>query len=341
MIRFAIAALAMLLSVPAAQAASFDCARADTPFETAICTSPDLSTADEVLAQAYATALGGLSKPAASEVTAGQKAWLDYAQRACSDDAQPIAPSYTEDQAQCLVGIFRARVAALEASRMLGGYRFYPIDRFLVEADTDAEPDAFAKVASKTFQTVKIDGADATATAFNAAIDALTAERSDFFAAGSTEIAPGDASTDTDISTVVREVTSARISLETNDYWYGHGAAHGNYTIWSHHFLTDAQRLLVASDIFAGEGWEPRLAELALAALEARLGEGLFEPEMADLESWVADPQRWDFTEDGLRLRFQIYEVTAYAAGAPQVTIAWDDLDELLADDARRLAASY
>lgn len=335
MLRFALAPLAVLLVASAAGAASFDCARATTPFETAICTHPELSAADEVLAQAYATALGGLSKPAAHIVTDGQKAWLDYAQRACSDDAEPIATPYTDDQALCLASTFHERIASLEASRMLGGFRFYPLDSFLVERDTEAEPDAYTKVATKTFQTMKIDGTTPLAAAFNAAIDALLAER------GATPIAPGDVTSDASTETRVTEVTDRRISLETNDYWYGHGAAHGNYTIDAHHFLIDRQRLLGASDIFAGDGWQQKLAELALAALEDKLGDGLFEPEMSDLTDWVADPRRWTFTEDGLVLRFQIYEVTAYAFGAPQVTIGWPALAGLLTADAEAIASPY
>ncbi len=339
MIRFTLATLAVLAAASTAGAASFDCARASTPFETAICTSPQLSAADETLAQAYATALGGLSADAAAVVTGGQKAWLDYAQRACSDDAQPISTPYTDDQAQCLASTFSQRIQSLEASRMLGGYRFYPLDSFLVERDTEAEADAFAKVATKTFQTVQMDGTPLAA-AFNAAMASLAAARADFFADGAT-IAPGDVSTDASIETRVTEVTSRRISLETSDYWYGHGAAHGNYTIDAHHFLIDQQRLLEASDIFAGDGWQEKLAGLALEALQQKLGDGLFEPDMADLTQWVADPRRWTFTEDGLVLRFQIYEVTAYAFGAPQVTIGWPELEGLLTADAEAIASPY
>jgi uncharacterized protein len=61
MIRFVLALAALLLFVPIAQAASFDCSKAGTSFEKAICDNPELSKQDEVLAQAYATALGGLS----------------------------------------------------------------------------------------------------------------------------------------------------------------------------------------------------------------------------------------------------------------------------------------
>jgi len=340
MIRFVLALAALLVIAPAAaQAASFDCGKAATSFEKAICSDPEISTADEVLAQAYATSLGGLSEAAASEVKSAQKSWLSYAERLCSDDAQPIPTDYTDDQKQCLASTFRTRIRGLEASRMQGGYRFYPIHRFLVEPDTEAEPDAYVKVADKQFQIVKIDSTSEIATAFNAAIDQAIADQGSFFNPGTTDIAAGDVTSDYDLSTRVSLVTTERISLETNEYWSGHGAAHGNYTITNRHFLLGEKRMLDASDIFSGEGWQKTLAGLALEKLKALLGEdGLFDPDPADLEKWVADPLRWDFSEQGLEIRFQIYEVTAYAAGAPVVTIGWSEIEGLLSDRAEEIA---
>ena len=121
MVRILLALAALLLFAPVAQAASFDCAKAATSFEHAICDHPDLSKADETLAQAYATAIGGLSKPSADAVKATQHDWLDFAAKSCSDDAQPIAGKYTDDQASCLLGAINDRISSLEASRMLGG----------------------------------------------------------------------------------------------------------------------------------------------------------------------------------------------------------------------------
>jgi uncharacterized protein len=133
MMRFVLAFALLFLAMPVvAQGASFDCGKAGTSFEKAICASPEASKADETLAQAYATALGGLSKDAADSVKATQHDWLDYAAKACSDDAQPIAGAYDDDQVQCLVTTIRDRIRDLEASRMLGGYRFYPWERYLV-----------------------------------------------------------------------------------------------------------------------------------------------------------------------------------------------------------------
>lgn len=327
MVRLALALIGLLFLASPAAAASFDCAKAGTPFEEAICADDGLSLQDEVLAQAYATALGGLSKPAADEVKAAQRDWLGYAQRSCSDDAEPVAGDYTDEQKLCLASVFRFRVQDLEASRMLGGFRFYPIDRYLVEQDTEALPEDFVKVADKQYQIVKIDRDDEIAATFNEAIDSIVAGQGEFFEPGTTVIAPGDVTSNFDITTKVTDVTSNRISLQTNEYWYGHGAAHGNYFITNRHFLLGEKRLLEASDIFEGDGWEAKLGTLALDAIKAKLGEDYFANSDEDTMKIAIDPLRWDFSEEGLVIQFNIYEVTAYAMGAPTVTIPWGELN--------------
>src|SRR3569623_1373716 len=223
MIRFALALLALLVFVPVAQAASFDCAKAGTSFEKAICDSPDLSKQDEVLAQAYATALGGLTADAAAAVKASQHNWLGYAARICSDDAQPIKDEYTADQSTCLGGEFTTRIRELEASKMQGGYRFYPVEKFLFEK--------------------------------------------------SGELAAGDTSADIDVTTTVKEVTSSRITLTTDAYWYGHGAAHGNYMTRLAHFLIVEKRPLETSDVFKAKAWEKTFGKLVIDKAKADLGD--------------------------------------------------------------------
>lgn len=337
MLKLILALAALLFVVSPAAAASFDCGKAQSSFERAICSDAELSAQDDILAQAYQTALGGLSVDAANEVKPAQRAWLGYAERVCSDDAQPIASDYTDEQRQCLATTFR-RVQDLEASRMQGGYRFYPVDRYFVEEDTEAMAGDFVKVADKQFQTVKIDREDDVATAFNDAIDTITAANSNFFEPGTTTIAAGDVTSDYDISTNVSDVTNERISLETNEYWYGHGAAHGNYFITNRHFLVDDKRLLEASDIFEGDGWQDTFGQLVLDAIKDKLGEDYFVNSDEDVKPIAADPLRWDFSEAGLIVQFNIYEVTAYAMGAPTVTIPWGRLSGITTERAEEIA---
>lgn len=339
MLKWVVAVFGLLLFLPASHAASFDCAKAGTAVERAVCADPGLSTQDEILAQAYATALGGLSAGAAAEVKSAQHAWLDYAAVVCTPKAEPITGDYDDDGIACLNAIYIARMRALEASRMEEGFRFYPIDRYLAEYDADAEEYASSQtVADKHFATVKIDRTDDIAVAFNAMIDDLRGSITDFFVKGSDDIASGDTTTDYEITTSVIGIEPHRIGLRTTGSWYGHGAAHPNYWVSYAHFLIDEKRALVASDIFDGEGWEKALSALVMKGLKAQLEDGLWDNLDKDVTEWSADPSRWDFSEDGLIVQFQPYEVTAYAAGAPKVLIAWSDLSGYLAEHAERYA---
>jgi len=345
MIRLALLLAALLFFVPVARAASFDCAKAGTSFEQAICANPDASTADEVLAQAYATSLGGLSKHAADTLKATQHDWLGYAARVCSDDAQPIAGDYTDDQTQCLISTFKERIKALEASRMLGGYRFYPWERYLVEQDTDATSDSFNKVATKHFETIKIDSSDDVAAAFNAMTedmrlrdDVQIGEDSHLFDKGGDSLTLGDTSSDIEVTTTVKSVTAYRITLTTETYWYGHGAAHGNYDASYDHFLVGEKRPLKAGDIFAGKGWQTTFGGLVLDKLKTDLGEDYQGNTDENVAATAADPSRWDFSSEGLIVNFNPYEVAAYARGTVSVTIPWTALTDLLAEHAEEIA---
>ena len=318
--------LAMATSV--AEAASFDCKKASTPFETAICTHPELSKADDLLAVAYATAIGGLSKPALALMQKNQKAWLDFAQRSCTDDAELPTRAYPDEQVECLRSSFETRVRRLEQSRMWGGLRLYSVESYGVIPDTTADADAWNKVATREVSVPRIDGSDAEAKAFAA------------FVAAHGPQAEGEQDETSDVQQLatVDEVNAQRISLVINNWWYGHGAAHGNYDISYAHFLRGEQRALEAADIFVGEGWEEQLGKLALAELDSTIEGGIWEESREDAAANASDPSRWNFSFEGLVIQYQPYEVTAYAYGAPTVTIPWAQLTDYLSADALSIA---
>ena len=85
----------VLLLAPVAQAASFDCGKARTPFAKAVCSTPDLSKADDTLASTFKSVLGGLSQPAAAEVSSAQDAWVKFANIACTPTTRNCRKSRT------------------------------------------------------------------------------------------------------------------------------------------------------------------------------------------------------------------------------------------------------
>jgi uncharacterized protein len=332
--RIVFGALLLLPAVPMAQAASFDCTKARTPFAKAICNTPDLSKADETLAKALQTALGGLSAPARAEVSDAHDKWVKFANIACTSNAKPATRPYNADGISCLENLFSDRTEQLQNSKMLGGLRIYYVDRYAALRDPDAA-ETNTPVATKSVSTPRIDGTDAEAQAFNHFIETGTGKDIDPSIATSPK--PEDGSEDDSAELLVSAVTPARITLTLQSYSYGHGAAHGMPGITYIHYLRGEKRRLTAGDVFTGKGWQQRLQELALAAVKKTEGEDLMLDDPSSINDLVVDPARWDFSADGLVLQFEPYEVAPYAAGAPTVVIPWPELQNLLAPGASAL----
>ncbi|QQR39496.1 DUF3298 domain-containing protein [Devosia rhizoryzae] len=343
MIRFAVATSLFLagFSLPSVPvlAASFDCAKAGTPFEHAICDSEELSAADVRLARTYATAAGGLSESATGALRAGQREWLNYAQRACTPDAEPLTRGeYNEEGTSCLVDLFASRARVLETSRMIEGLRFYPVSEYEALPDPEYQGDSSWAVAEHELSLVQLDGEQPFAESFNALVRAEGETMQ-----GGDENVASDASSDSTNSITVKEVAgTGRITLDVNTYWYGHGAAHGNYTISYLHFLTGEGRALEASDLFTGKKWQQALLDLTVAALEEEHGEALMMDGTEYIEDTVIDPASWDLSNPyGLVIQFQPYQVAAYAYGAPTATVSWDDLVPYLAEGSNSIRFGF
>lgn len=82
-----------VMSIVAAQAASFDCALAQSASEKLICSSPELSKLDEELARQYKSRLTTANNPA--ELKSEQRRWLKKLRAQCQD-AQCYIKAYNE-----------------------------------------------------------------------------------------------------------------------------------------------------------------------------------------------------------------------------------------------------
>jgi uncharacterized protein YecT (DUF1311 family) len=345
--RLLLPATLLALPVVPASAASFDCGKASTPFEHAICDIPELSAADERLAKSFATATGGLTKGAVMQMRADQRAWLDFAQRACTDDAEPMTSGrYDEMGGSCLVSTFNSRSRSLEQSRMIDGHRFLidSIYAALPDPSEAGNSDSYWRVATHELVMPQLDADDPLSEPFNRFVAEAAADRTELLSAsGGAEIGPLDPSSDSSVDITVKELGgTSRITLAVNTYWYGHGAAHGNWSISYLHYLTAEDRALVAADVFQGEDWVDVLAEAAWTQLQAQHGEWLQVDSVEDIADAVADPSRWDLSSDyALVVQFQPYEVSAYAYGAPTISIPWEKLEAIKADTLDQVRYGY
>jgi hypothetical protein len=219
------------------------------------------------------------------------------------------------------------RMSVLEGSRMLKGRRIYLDQHYAALPDTNPDTNEFSKVAAKVAVAPRLDGIEQVGKEFNA------------FAADFVSGAPqlDDASTDNSIVATIDDIRQNRITLRVSESYYPHGAAHGGYQTSFMHYLPFEGRTLEASDIFAGEGWQDALAALALEGLRARLGDLMWSDIDDDVRGWVADPERWTFTDESFIIQFRPYETASYADGEPAVAIPWSKLQDHLASGANEI----
>lgn len=115
----AFSALMAALAAPAlAQEAkpSFDCAKAATPIEHAICSDAILAKIDADLAAIYTEALAQAADP--DSLRSAQRAWSNERAAACGilPGADDDVPDFSNAQLSCLLDLYTARVAEFGAS---------------------------------------------------------------------------------------------------------------------------------------------------------------------------------------------------------------------------------
>ena len=116
--RALIPVLLSLGGIATAHAASFDCARARTGVEKAICADPKLSEYDERIAAAYKRALGEWDGAIRGYVRNDQRHWLAEIRRIDDNDGE-IEANCTAGDLPCLRREYQLRTDEIESS----GYR--------------------------------------------------------------------------------------------------------------------------------------------------------------------------------------------------------------------------
>ena len=97
--RWPLALLCASLLSPSAQAASYDCTRATTAAEIAVCDNPDLNRLDEELAMQYRSLLNQLPPRQANRLRDDQRSWL-AARDSCGADVRCLRARYQERRAR-------------------------------------------------------------------------------------------------------------------------------------------------------------------------------------------------------------------------------------------------
>jgi uncharacterized protein len=312
-----------------ASAASFDCKKATTNRERAICADVQLSELDSQVGQLYRGALSQLSPAGAGSLKDQQRAWLAYLGRACPTPT----PQLDRDGAFCLSRAYRTRVDDLKQAAVRDGpFLFTRIDVYSAETPPrdDQDEDGAPPPAEVALKHTAVPQIDSPMTPVAADWNGL-AMRSD----------PGGGCEDVDLSYRLGLATSRLISVTWTNWEYCHGTPHGHgYSRVQNVVLTPKPRSLEAGDLFQpGSPWKEKLTALLLEAVEKAARDGRFD--LARLSRGVvaeaaATPERWSLREAGLAVTFDPYELGEGYVFAPDVTVPWSALKDVLAGDPTR-----
>ena len=312
-------------------AASFNCAKASTPQEKAICASPDLSAADDRMAAAYRAILHNLPPSFQDEVRADQRLWIRRLGTECPAN-NPEQRQYLET---CILGREIARSDALK-------HRLYKQDGISfawhavfreAPGDPHAEDPGDRPGSLEASWPKALSDLPAWA-AWNKGI----AEKVRLIAGLPSPTAPsGQSKTwepepgmDGSVSTSLNFVNSRLVTATIMGFWDGHGA-HPNHDSIEFNWLLGERRVLQPEDIFRADS---QWADVLFSATDQYLRKSVdgYDPDDAakTLHKMTRDPEGWRIDAKGLSLVFQPYAVACYACTPEPFRMSWEQLRPFL-----------
>lgn len=322
-----IAALLPLLMASDANAASFDCAKAKSVEEKAICADPKLSKLDEQMDAAYRVTLKTLSPQGQIAVRDGQRQWIKYGRAVCAKQRAELPKS-----SACLVDVYGARLEDLKnVTQKIGPFIFSRIDTYAFIPCGSSEDDdcEFGDGSSHRGTFWRIDSpATPGAKRWNSLVSEMVAQ---FGAA-----IPGmynDPSLD--VYGASRDLVSAYFS----QYRGYLGAAHGWADGRAYNVLLKTGMPLQTYDLFdIATDWSNFLLKRVTGTLEPILQaaqkenpvEKFFIPPDSEILPIVENPERWRLTSVGLEIALTtFFSGSADTPGkiwVDEITIPWTDL---------------
>ena len=300
-------AVAILVGAPA-EAQAFDCNKARSQVEIAICNNPDLIESDNAMAAAYLALRNSYSSAEKRSLSLSERRWVAAREARCGGETgvaqvQCIARE-TEERKLLFTG--RSLTGPGPASRM--------VPKFLVQ-----EPGAqHYEVDFTLFRFAEPQTAGETL--FNREVEKLIAA-APMGKTGNEAPAGGSLS-----STAAMKLTyasaqfiSAAVSFSSFD-----GGAHGNSSVANINIDLSTGQLADAATLFDGAAQDRLFEECKKQIISQKIKNlpgGEHKPEDDSLYSddtvrqHIADLSRWSFSQSTTTITFDAYAVGAYAEG--------------------------
>ncbi|MFO0991402.1 MAG: lysozyme inhibitor LprI family protein [Hyphomicrobiales bacterium] len=324
---FAASAVSFLLTVSGGSAFAFDCNKASTKIERAICTDPTLKATDDAMSAAYSELKHSLQGNEASMLQLAQKRWLSMRDDRCAAESG-------QELTTCLLDFTKERRLLLEGApesgpgagariipvfiQQEGGPKKYDVDYTLLrfaDADTpgqklfNRELDAIAKKAPLGRQNADVmEGMELSAIASAA------------------------------LSYASPKVISSAITL-----WSFDGGAHGNGGLTNVNVDLVGGRNITFDTLFDPADKEPlvvscrqQIKDQKTEKMDGEEFKPADDPNYQDstIEEHVGDLSRWSFTSENAVVTFDAYAIGSYAEGSYTCTYAMGLLRSLARDPA-------
>lgn len=304
-------------------AMAFDCARASTKVEKAICADPALKAADDAMSAAYGQVMERVAADQKAALKGNQIAWLKRRDDSCSwNEAQA-------DLIACLLDMTTSRSSFLTGAHAAGPGMSKPLSPWFMSRK-QSKTKCSANVEVYLFGSMATTPAEK---AFDAKVmSVLSAVESEN---GAREVSP-DYEYDCyyAVSASTAYASDDLLNVDLSIDMYG-GGAHGMSTATSIIAGLKDGKLLAYGDVFGPSARAPlveactaglkqeklmRYAEVADPELVAGVDEELKGYAEA-IASGVTDFERWTIADDHATVYFPPYDVGSYAEGPYQCTI--------------------
>jgi uncharacterized protein len=313
--------------------ASFDCSIPTlSKIESWICQQPKVSELDEDIAKIYTENYKKLSPVNRVGYLNSQYEWLKYWPQACMREENVTLES--AGVAECAQRLYEQRIALLPVRPLKNQWLVFKLAKYnMVKADKKSVPDNI-KMLDHFLVYPKIETANLSSQNMQLANQVNTWVTSVIQKMGlKNRMSLNEKDMDSFLEMELEQVSPDILRLRARYYFYGFGA-HGNSLFNQYHFILSQGRELREEDLLKGP-WQVEIAQDVYDKIQIKAPEMVLVDSPKNVEPSIKRLQNWDFNKEGFRFQFSPYELTAYAAGAVQVSIDWTKMDAYLTDYAK------
>jgi uncharacterized protein YecT (DUF1311 family) len=316
----------VFIALLANPALAFDCGKAATKIEKAICASPELVSADAEMASAYASVRDASTPPEKKMLSLAQRRWIEQRENACAyaEGAELTACISKETGERRLLLLGAPESGPGTPSQLVpvflqqvGNAKLYDIDYALLRfADPQSEGEKLFNAQSEKIlreAAVEPDGQEG--------IEENILTRQETFAIS---------------------YASPRLLSVASSYYAYDGGAHPNGGLSNINIDLQSGKEIKASDVFPGEAIKTLTSECReqiLVRKQETYGDEKYVPaddgnfQESTIAEHINDFQRWTISADKAVVTFDSYAIGAYAEGPFECEFAMPELKAIASPD--------